>query len=85
MTTKIVGKQDVNYVSRKTNKPVTGVTLHCVGESQNVNGMAVDTVYISSASPMFEQVLSYPLGSEIMISYNRYGSVESVTLCKNKA
>lgn len=75
---KIIGKQGVDYVSRKTNKQVTGMTLHCVGTSPNVEGEAVDTVYISSASPLYQSIVQMPIGTEIQLFYNRYGSVESI-------
>lgn len=75
---KIVGKQNVDYVSRKTNNPVTGVTLHCVGKSGRVMGEAVETLFVSTKSPMYEQCMNYPIGTEIEVSYNRFGSVETI-------
>ena len=47
MSKKIVGKQNVDYVSKKTGQPVTGVTLHCVGESNRVEGMECETIFVS--------------------------------------
>lgn len=82
MTKKILGKQSVDYVSKKTNSPVVGVTLHVVGEDSRVEGMACETIYVSEKSPMYQQVLSYPLGSEIMVQYNRWGNVDTIALCK---
>lgn len=79
---KIVGKENVDYVSKKTNQPVVGVTLHCVGMSDRVNGEAVDTIYVSSKSPMYQQCLDFPLGTDIYVSYNRYGSVETIEKAK---
>lgn len=84
MTKKILGKQSVDYVSKKTNQPVVGLTLHVVGEDSRVEGMACETIYVSDKSPMFQQAISYSLGAEIMVQYNRWGSVESLTLCENK-
>ena len=46
MSKKIVGKQNVDYVSKKTGQPVTGVTLHCVGESSRVEGMELSLIHI---------------------------------------
>ena len=46
MSKKIVGKQNVDYVSKKTGQPVTGVTLHCVGESSRVEGMECETIFL---------------------------------------
>lgn len=79
---KLVGKQRVDYISRKTNQQVTGVTLHCIYDNERVEGTAVETLFVSSKSPMYKQVMTYPLNSDIMVSYNRWGSVDSVALCK---
>lgn len=79
---KIVGKQNVDYVSRKTNQPVVGVTLHCVCKNDRVNGEAVETLFVSAKSPMYEQCIAFPLGTEITVSYNRYGSVETIEKSK---
>lgn len=84
MTKKILGKQRIDYFSKKSNKQVTGVSLHVVGEDSRVEGMAVETIYVSEQSPMYAQVVEYPLGSEILVSYNRWGNVEGVTLCQKK-
>lgn len=75
---KLVGKQAVDYLSRKTNKQVTGITLHLVGTSPNVEGESVETVYISAKSPLYNEVAGVPIGTQIQLFYNRYGSVESI-------
>ena len=84
MSKKIVGKEKVDYVSKKTNQPVTGLTFHCVGDpvvkSERFEGKEVDTIFISSKSPMYAQCAAYAIGSEITVQYNRWGSVESVLL-----
>ena len=79
---KVIGKQNVDYVSKKTNQPVTGVTLHCVGKSDRVNGETAETLFVSSKSPMYQQCVDLPLGCEIGVSYNRYGSVETIEKIK---
>lgn len=85
MSKKIVGKQSVDYVSKKSNQPVVGLTLHVTGTDNRVEGLACETIFISEKSQMYQQCMSYPLNSEINVQYNRYGSVESVTLCEKKA
>lgn len=85
MVKKIVGKQDVDYTSRKTGEPVKGVTLHCVGQSSRVNGMSADQHFISVKTPeLYEEALSFPVGVEINLNFNQYGTVESVSLCQNQ-
>lgn len=82
MVKKLVGKQDVDYVSKKTNQPVTGVSLHTVGEDSRVNGMGVETIFVSKKSAMYDDVMAMPIGSEISITYNRWGSADTITLNK---
>lgn len=78
MSKKIVGKQSVDYVSKKTGQPVIGVTLHCVGESNRVEGMECETIFVSGRSPIYDQCVKFPLGQEINVSYNRWGAAESI-------
>ena len=87
MVKEIVGKEKVDYVSKKTNNPVVGLTLHCVGDAgsrERFEGREVDTIFISSKSPMHDQCASFPIGSKIIVQYNRWGFVESVVLSDSK-
>lgn len=79
---KLIGKQNIDYVSKKTNQQVKGVSLHCTTTRSGVEGSAVETVFISEKSDMFKEVVAIPIGSEIKCSYNRWGSVDSVQACK---
>ncbi len=78
----IVGKQKVDYVSRKKNQPVQGVTLHCESQRNGVEGVSVETIFISAKSNMYSEVVTMPLGTQITVGYNRWGSVEYVQACK---
>lgn len=80
----VVGKEKVDYPSKKTGKQVRGVSFNCVCDThdERFEGQRVDTVFISMASPMYDQCAAFPVGSEISVMYNRYGSVESVVLCE---
>lgn len=82
MSVKVVGKQNVDYMSKKTNQQVTGITLHIIGQNSRVEGMAVDTIFVSGKSATFNTVASLPIGSEIDVLYNRWGNVETVEVCK---
>lgn len=82
MSLKVVGKQNVDYMSKKTNQQVTGITLHIIGQNSRVEGMAVDTIFVSSKSNTYNTVASLPIGAEIDVLYNRWGNVETVELCK---
>lgn len=82
MEKKVVGKQAVDYISKKTNQPVVGVTLHTVGEDSRIEGMAVETIFVSKKSAMYDDVMKFPIGATVEVSYNRWGSADTIRLCK---
>ena len=82
MKVTVIGKGKVDYVSKKTNQQVSGVTLHVTREDKNVDGLAVETIFISAKSNVFSDADSVKLGDKVNVAYNRYGSVDSITLCK---
>ena len=79
---KIVGKQEVNYISKKTNQPVSGITLHCTSTRKDVEGMSVETIFVSTRSNMYDDIVKIPVGSEVEVGYNRWGSAEYVVPVK---
>lgn len=86
MNKTIVGKRKVGYTSKKTGQLVTGVELHCVGNSQRTDfeGMECETIFISSNSSVYSQCLGVPIGAEIAVSYDRRGFLESLVLVESK-
>ena len=79
---KIIGIQPVDYVSRKTNKQVTGLTLHLTFEDDRIRGLGTETVFVSTQSICYNDVAALPLGTEVNVYYNRYGSVEDIRPAK---
>lgn len=79
---KIVGKRIVDYVSKKTQQPVKGISLQCITPRNDTEGLAVEQIYISEKSAMYADLKKAPLDTEINVFYNRYGSVETVTIVK---
>lgn len=79
---RVVGKSNVQYISKRTNNEVRGISLHCVGAKKNVEGEAVETVFVSAKSSDYDECVKLPLGTEVQFLYNRWGNVESVTPCK---
>lgn len=79
---KLLGKQLVSYTSKKTNNLVEGLTLHCSTTANNVEGTAVETIFVSKKSAMYDAVVQMPLNCEIVCSYNRWGNVETVQQLK---
>lgn len=78
MKVTVMGIQPVNYVSRKTNQPVTGTTLHVAYPKKDVEGNAVETVFISSKSEI--GLNGIEVGCSLSMSYNRWGSVDNLEL-----
>lgn len=72
----VLGKQQVNYTSAKTGQKIKGENLHCKYVQKNVEGEAVEKIYISSNinSPVVS------VGDEVEIFYNKFGGVEEVRL-----
>lgn len=73
----VLGIQEISYVN-KAGKPVNGVNLHVSFEQKNVNGVAVDKLYISKAK--YQDMPMVQVGDNIKVMYNRWGSVESIDL-----
>lgn len=74
MKAEILGIQNVDYVSKRTNLPVTGMTLHTVFSDAQVSGQAVDQIFVSDN-------LNIPcrrdlaVGQTVDIEYNSKGRV----------
>jgi len=82
MKAKVLGVQNVDYVSRKTGEKVTGTTLHICYDDANVLGFAVDGVFLSSrlVLPVLKEIKPE---TWIDIEYNNRGYVQNVTLIKS--
>jgi hypothetical protein len=77
----IVGKQSVDYTNKEGNR-VQGLRLYVVYEKRNVDGVATETFYFSksmlAAAGLSDS--SFTCGSHINVLYNKYGSVETVSI-----
>lgn len=72
----IIGIKDVDYISKRTNKPVVGFSLWVKYERKDVEGVCVDNIYVP-----VERISDKPtLGDFVDIYYNKFGSVESVVV-----
>lgn len=74
---KVVGIESINYVSRKTNRPVVGSKLYLITDDVKTNliGHSTTEIFVSS------QVLGVPVlqvNDTVKIYFNQYGSVQSV-------
>lgn len=73
----VKGVQKVDY-KNKEGRQVTGTNLHCVYDMKSVEGEAVEKIYVSSK-------LECPIvkvGDIIDVTYNKFGSIESIGLIK---
>lgn len=73
MQYKVVGKENIDYVSKKTNKQVKGYTLHLTIEKEKCDGVAVLSVFVSDEVGSFVEV-----NDEVELYYNQYGKVIKV-------
>lgn len=80
----VVGKEDVDYMSKKTNRQVQGVRLHCLVDDSRVTGKAAESIFISGTSDCIGYVKGLKIGDLVTVVYNRFGSVESVMPCPTK-
>lgn len=74
MKVKILGIQNVDYVSRKTGNPVVGVTLHASFSDAQVVGTAVDKIFISDNLHL-PCIKDLSIGQVVDIEYNNRGFV----------
>lgn len=73
---KVIGVKNVDYVSRRSGRPVKGYSLYLTYERNDVDGLACEDVYVST-----ERINDVPyVGDLCSVYYNRYGSVESVVI-----
>lgn len=71
----VIGIEKVDYTN-KQGRPVMGVKLHCTFESSKVEGLSVESVYVSSNVDTSDIII----GSVIDIYYNRYKQVAQIQL-----
>lgn len=81
MKVKVLGIQSVDYVSRKTGNPVKGVTLHSCYKDAQVQGEAVNSIFVSDnlGIPCVAEIQP---GMTIDVEYNNRGYVAGVEICK---
>lgn len=74
---KILGIENVDYVSKKTGNRVTGLRLHTVDghEFDNTKGNRVLSVFVSTN---IVNVSDIAVGDDVEIYYNRFGGVDEV-------
>lgn len=85
MVFKFVGRELVDYLSKKTNEQVEGVKLHVIGvkdANKRVEGCAVEAIWISKRSDIYQDALDLPIDTNIDCSFNRWGNVDAFRVMK---
>lgn len=79
---KIVGIRNVDFTAQDGSH-IVGVSLYCSYEiTRNGAGYAVDKVFVSENK--LRDVMYRPeVGDEIVVNYNRFGKVESISPLNN--
>lgn len=75
----VLGIQAVDYVSKKSGRPVKGLTLHCSHCDQAVEGLMVESVYISDNLDCYREICSVRPKDVIDVQYNNRGYVAEVS------
>lgn len=70
----VLGKRLVSFTA-KDGKEVKGVSLYLGYETEGVEGMAADKVFIPAAKLPKNDIV---VGSEVDVLFNRYGKVEAI-------
>lgn len=72
---KVIGIEEVDYISKKTNKQVTGCTLYLSEPITKGVGEKVTDAFFSTEK-MNQWPAPVSLGDHVTIYYNRFGSPE---------
>lgn len=81
---KIIGIKKVDYVSKRTGKPVVGLSLYLTEADKDVLGLSCEEIYVSSASNAYDDAKLCALGDDVEVGYNKYKQICSLCIHKNK-
>lgn len=77
MKFEILGKEKLDYPSRRTGQQVRGTNLYCAvveGAKPSIEGTQVEKLYVKESI----DCSAFSVGDTIGVYYNRFGSVDSV-------
>lgn len=70
----IIGIEEINYISKKTNRQVTGRRIHYTSDiTKDGQGLRAENDYVSD-----EIGANLYVGDQIEIYYNRYGAISQI-------
>lgn len=73
---KVLGIQNVDYTSKKTGNPVSGIRLHLSYDRRDTDGVCVDSFFCRHSCFPGGEVPR--VGDDVNLLFNRYGNVECV-------
>ena len=71
----VIGKEYLDYVSKKTNKQVKGYNLHLTFEKEKCDGLAVLSTFVSE-----EIGHNVNINDQVELFYNQYGKVTKIVV-----
>lgn len=75
----LIGIENVDYISKRTNKAVRGSNVYLSRiMKENGRGQAVEKYYISAASCSFDELDDLSIGSEVEIYFDKFGRVYKI-------
>ena len=78
------GIQMVDYISKKTGRPVKGATLFCSHKDQAVDGEMTEDVFVSDSLDCIGLAYALKPGALIDVEYNRRGYVADLRVLDSK-
>lgn len=76
----VLGIQIQDYISKKTSQPVKGVSLHCAYNDSQVDGQAVDSLFIGERLDCYPKLLHIKPGALVDVEFNRRGYIADVSI-----
>lgn len=75
---KIIGRRNLDYTN-KQGRHIVGVQLFVTYFNPQVVGEQADQLFVSNAAECYKSACEYPIGTKVLVSYNRFGSIASMT------
>jgi len=69
----VVGKEFLDYTSKKTGRQVKGYNLHLTYKKENCDGVAVCTEFVNE-----DMGQSVEVNDRVELVYNKYGKVHKI-------
>lgn len=73
----VYGLKNVDYVSRKTGRPVQGMELSVLMPDQFTEGLRAERIFVSRQNTLFDPPRHLPCSG--VPSWNRYGGLDFIT------